>query len=97
MLTIRDLSAQKELDREAMASVFGGMGWGHSRRKKHGVKIDDSFNDIKFRDIYQVNDQKQLIDTAVGNNVALIGKKNDFWADATVKATQTGYNTVSFF
>ena len=76
MLTIKDLSASKELDTEAMAAVRGGT--------RVDLPIDDSFNYLfnttTFDNRIQLNavDQTNLGAQAVGHNYGLVWQDQDF-------------------
>ena len=82
MLTIKDLSASKKLDTEAMATVRGG--------KKLDVAIDDSFNYLfnttTFDNRIQLNavDQTNLGAQAVGHNYGLVWQDQDFDNDSYI-------------
>jgi hypothetical protein len=76
MLTIKDLSASKELDTKAMATVRGGT--------RVDLAIDDSFNYLTNRTDFdnriQLNavDQTNLGAQVVGHNYGLVWQDQDF-------------------
>jgi hypothetical protein len=82
MLTIKDLSASKELDTEAMATVRGGTGF--------DVKLDDSFNHLNnwtdFDNRIQLNavGQTNLGAQAVLGNYGTAWQEQDFDNDSYI-------------
>ena len=82
MLTIKDLSADKEMDREALTEVRGGKGF--------DLTIDDSFNYLKNRTEFdnriQLNavGQTNLGAQAVGHNYGLVWQDQDFDNDSYI-------------
>ena len=89
-LMIKDLTESKELDREAMASVAGGLyvalpAWG-----KYKVRKDIDVTKIDFA-AEQFIGQEQNVDVATGVNVAFADH-----IKSVVKPTQTATNNISF-
>ena len=82
MLTIKDLSADKEMDREALTEVRGG--------KRVDLAIDDSFNYLTNRTDFdnriQLNavDQTNLGAQVVGHNYGLVWQDQDFDNDSYI-------------
>jgi hypothetical protein len=76
MLTIKDLSASKELDTEAMATVRGGKGF--------DLAIDDSFNTLFNTTTFDNRVQANLVTQAnageqvVEHNYGLVWMDQDF-------------------
>jgi len=82
MLTIKDLSADKEMDREALTEVRGG--------KRVDLAIDDSFNYLTnwtdFDNRIQLNavDQTNVGAQVVGHNYGLAWQDQDFDNDSYI-------------
>ena len=76
MLTIKDLSADKEMDREALTEVRGG--------KRVDLAIDDSFNYLLNTTTFDNRVQANLVTQAnageqvVGHNYGLVWQDQDF-------------------
>jgi hypothetical protein len=88
---IKDLTVSAELDREAMASVAGGMGlkplwFGPSYYSRKDVDITK----IDFK-ADQFIGQQQNVDVAAGVNVAFADHLK-----SVVKPTQTANNNINF-
>jgi len=76
MLTIKDLSASKELDTEAMATVRGGT--------RVDLAIDDSFNELFNATFFDNRVQSNLVTQAnvgeqvVKHNYGVVWMEQDF-------------------
>jgi hypothetical protein len=88
-LIIKDLALTAELDRSAMAAVHGGR-----RLGLLGIYSDYDYTSTfkSHIEASQLVGQEQKFETAVGNNVALVGK---FKPEVTVFGTQDASNNIT--
>jgi hypothetical protein len=73
MLTLKDLSADKELDRKALTEVRGG--------KRLDVEIDDSFNYLTNRTDFDNRIQLNAVGQTNLGSQAVLGNYGTAWQD----------------